>query len=89
MAELEDFGAHRPRQSAPMPAEKSKKFYAKRDLAARYAASTRSIERWVARKRFPPPDIELPNGHKRWSDATIEAHEKASAVVAAALPAKL
>jgi len=71
-----------------MPTEKPKKFYAKRELAVRYAASTRSIERWIARKRFPPPDIELPNGHKRWSDATIEAYEKASTVMAAALPAK-
>jgi len=63
------------------------KYYAKSDLAARYSVRVRSIERWIIRKRFPPPDIELPNGHKRWSDATVEAHEKAS-VVAAALPAK-
>jgi hypothetical protein len=62
-----------------------KKFFAKQDLAERYSTTTRSIERWLARHQFPPPDIELPNGHKRWSDATIEAHERASVVNAAAL----
>jgi hypothetical protein len=67
--------------------QQPQRFYAKRDLAARYSIGVRSLERWIVRKRFPPPDIELPNGRKRWSDATVEAHEKAS-VVTAALPAK-
>jgi hypothetical protein len=63
--------------------EQPKKFFAKHDLAERYSTTTRSIERWLARNRFPPPDIELPNGHKRWSDVTVEAHEKASVANAA------
>lgn len=68
--------------------ERLKKFFSKHELAERYATTPRSTERWLARKRFPPPDIELPNGHKRWADATIEAHEKASVTTAAGLLGK-
>lgn len=30
-------------------------FYDKRELAARYKVTTRTIENWVARKKFPKP----------------------------------
>jgi len=67
-----------------MPLDKPIKFYAKTELARRYATTVRSFERWVAAKRYPGPDLALPNGRKRWSDGLVESHEKASATSAAA-----
>ena len=54
---------------------KIQRWYSKRDLAARYNVSQRSIERWKKRKKFPP-GIQMPNGHWRWSDHEIEVHEQ-------------
>jgi hypothetical protein len=77
-------GAQYSRRSAPkMPLDRPKKFYAKNELARRYATTVRSVERWVAAKRYPAPDLELPNGRKRWSDDIVERHEKASTASAA------
>lgn len=72
-----------------MPTEKPKKFYAKGELASRYATTPRSLERWVAAGRYPPPDLELPNGRKRWSDNLVESHEKGSTASAAGSPPRI
>ena len=40
-----------------------RKYWTKPSLAERYGGkSTRTIDRWVKAKRFPLPDIRLPNG---------------------------
>jgi predicted DNA-binding transcriptional regulator AlpA len=63
----------------------TRKFYTKTLLAQRYGGkSTRTIDRWVEAKKFPPPDIRLPNGQPAWADSTIEKHEKESVASAAA-----
>jgi len=69
-----------------MPTDERRKFYAKGELARRYATTRRSFERWVAAGRYPGPDLELPNGRKRWSDGLVERHEQASAANAAGSP---
>ena len=56
-----------------------RKYWTKPSLAERYGGkSTRTIDRWVKAKRFPLPDIRLPNGQPAWADSTIENHERAS-----------
>jgi len=62
-------------------------YYSKPALARRYGVSPRSIDRWRSDGKFPKPGIILPSGQPRWGDDTIEQHEKASAVAAAALRA--
>jgi hypothetical protein len=62
-----------------MTSRSTRKFYTKPSLAERYGGkSTRTIDRWVEAKKFPPPDMYLPNGQPAWADATIERHERAS-----------
>jgi len=53
------------------------KYWLKPKLAERYGTTTRSIDRWRKARRFPEPDIELPNGWPAWSDTTVETHERA------------
>jgi hypothetical protein len=62
-------------------------YHSKPALARRYGVSPRSIDRWRSDGKFPKPDMILPSGQPRWRDDTIERHEKASAVAAAALRA--
>jgi hypothetical protein len=57
----------------------SKKFYRKRDLAERYSASTRTIDRMKIDGRLPPPDLFL-GPFPLWSNETIEANERAAAL---------
>jgi hypothetical protein len=68
-----------------MASSPNRKFYTKPSLAERYGGkSTRTIDRWVEAKKFPPPDIRLPNGQPAWAETTIEKHEKASVANAGA-----
>jgi predicted DNA-binding transcriptional regulator AlpA len=60
-----------------MPQKKDTLYRSKGNLADRYAVSARTIDRWREEGKFPPPDLVLPSGSPRWSDATIEAHERA------------
>jgi hypothetical protein len=53
-------------------------YHSKRDLAARYNVTTRTIDRWAVDKLFPEPDLRLPSGACRWSDELVTAHERAS-----------
>jgi hypothetical protein len=54
------------------------RYFTKPRLAKRYGNTTRSIDRWRAAGKFPPPDMYLPNGQPAWTDETIEKHERAS-----------
>jgi hypothetical protein len=54
------------------------RYHSKRDLAARYAVTTRTIDRWCVDKLFPEPDLRLPSGACRWSDELVTAHERNS-----------
>lgn len=53
-------------------------YLSKPDLARHYGVSSRSIDRWRVDRKFPPPDIYLPNGQPRWLGKTVEAHERRS-----------
>lgn len=64
--------------------DKAKRFYSKPALAERYETTTRSIDRWITSGRFPPPDLRLPSGQGRWSETTIEAHERSPSLLWAA-----
>jgi hypothetical protein len=52
-----------------------RRWYSKRQLSDRYSVSTRSIERWVEAKKFPP-GTRMPSGRWYWSDLDIEEHER-------------
>jgi hypothetical protein len=54
------------------------RFLLQPDLAARYGVHKRAIMRWRKAGKFPPPDVNLPNGWPAWLETTIEAHERAS-----------
>jgi hypothetical protein len=54
------------------------KYWTKPRLGLRYDKSTRTVDRWVKAKKFPKPDIILPNGQPAWADTTIERHERDS-----------
>jgi transposase len=56
--------------------QQEKRYHSKRTLAKRYDVSTRSIDRWITRGRFPRPDLRLPNGRPLWADETVQAHER-------------
>ena len=51
-------------------------FFTKKDLAARYRVCTKSIDRWVGKKKYPPPDLQTPGGKDRWSNRVVEEHER-------------
>jgi hypothetical protein len=53
-----------------------KKYHSKPALAARYAVSPRTIDRWRSDGLFPQPDLVLPNGAPRWSDEIVVKHER-------------
>jgi hypothetical protein len=55
---------------------KISRWFRKKQLAERYSATTRTIDRWVEAKKFPAPDGRLPNGAPLWADTTIERHER-------------
>ena len=57
----------------------STKFYRKRDLAQRYSASVRTIDRMKVDGRLPPPDMFL-GPFPLWSAEAIEANERAAAL---------
>ena len=54
------------------------RYHSKRDLAARYRVTTRTIDRWRMDGLFPQPDLFLPGGKCRWSDDTVVTHERNS-----------
>jgi hypothetical protein len=54
----------------------AKRYHSKPALADRYGVSSRTIDRWRSDGLFPAPDIVLPNGAPRWSDETVETHER-------------
>jgi predicted site-specific integrase-resolvase len=56
--------------------DKTKRYRSKANLADRYSVSERTIDRWKDDGKFPPADLILPSGHPRWSDETIEQHER-------------
>jgi hypothetical protein len=58
--------------------ERAKRFHSKSDLADRYRVVTRTVDRWRVDGLFPEPDLILPNGAPRWSDALVVAHERAA-----------
>jgi predicted DNA-binding transcriptional regulator AlpA len=53
------------------------RWLSKSEIVSRYGISPRTLERWLKTKRFPTPDLHLPGGQPRWSDAVVEAHERA------------
>jgi predicted site-specific integrase-resolvase len=59
-----------------MEQSKPTTFYSKPALAQRYSVSSRTIDRWRTDGLFPAPDLVLPNGAPRWSDETVEQHER-------------
>jgi hypothetical protein len=61
-----------------MSQDKDKRYRSKGNLADRYEVSERTIDRWRSDGKFPQPDIVLPSGQPRWSDDTIERHERRS-----------
>jgi hypothetical protein len=61
-----------------MSQKKDMRYRSKGSLADRYEVSERTIDRWREEGKFPPPDLVLPSGQPRWSDATIERHERCS-----------
>jgi hypothetical protein len=66
----------------------AKRYHSKPELAERYRVSSRTIDRWRSDGLFPAPDLVLPNGAPRWSDDTVETHERnaVGAAARAALP---
>jgi predicted DNA-binding transcriptional regulator AlpA len=56
--------------------DKTRRYRSKANLAERYSVSERTIDRWKDDGKFPPPDLVLPSGRPRWSDETIELHER-------------
>jgi hypothetical protein len=58
-----------------MPTRKIQRWYSKNQVAARYGVSSRSVERWAERGRFPP-GVQMPNGHWYWTDVAIEDYER-------------
>jgi hypothetical protein len=60
------------------------RWFRKKQLAERYSTTTRTVDRWIVGKKFPPPDGRLPNGAPLWADNTIEEHERDSVVNATA-----
>jgi predicted site-specific integrase-resolvase len=54
---------------------KIQRWYSKNQVAARYGVSSRSIERWSERGKFPP-GVQMPNGHWYRTDVQIEDHER-------------
>jgi len=58
-----------------MTQSKIQSWYPKKKVAARYHASMRTIERWVAAGQFPKP-TRMANGRDYWADTVIEAYER-------------
>lgn len=58
-----------------MTQSKIQSWYPKKKVAARYHASMRTIERWVAAGRYPKP-TRMPNGRDYWADTVIEKYER-------------
>jgi predicted DNA-binding transcriptional regulator AlpA len=54
------------------------RWLSKAEVITRYGITQRTLERWLKNERFPAADLHLPGGQPRWSDAAIEAHERAA-----------
>jgi predicted DNA-binding transcriptional regulator AlpA len=54
------------------------RWLSKSEIVARYGITQRTLERWLKSERFPAPDLQLPGGQPRWSDALVETHERNS-----------
>jgi hypothetical protein len=72
-----------------MAQAKATTYHSKPALARRYGVSPRSIDRWRGLGKFPQPDIVLPSGQPRWSDDTIERHERRSVASSAISPPQM
>ena len=59
-------------------AQRPTRYLSKSDLADRYRVVTRTVDRWRVHGLFPEPDLILPNGAPRWSDALVVAHERSA-----------
>jgi hypothetical protein len=55
-----------------------KRWLSKTDIVERYGITQRTFERWLKSERFPEADLHLPGGQPRWSDISVEAHERAA-----------
>jgi len=58
-----------------MHTEPATKWRSKRQVADHFGNSPRSIERWVAKGKFPA-GTQFPNGHWYWPIEVVEAYER-------------
>ena len=64
------------------PEVTGKRFLKKRAVAARYAVSVRTVDRWVAAKTLPGPAFEI-NGIPYWPESVLNRRDRARATEAA------